>query len=85
MGNSPSEIPLKVLVTGGSGVVGGTVVNELVRRGHTVRLLSRNAVEDAARWNDTVEPWPATITDSAAITGSADDCDAVLHVAGIVS
>jgi NADH dehydrogenase len=78
-------MPLKVLVTGGSGVVGQTVVSELVRRGHSVRLLSRNALEDAARWNDTVEPWPATITDAARIRGSADGCDAVLHVAGIVS
>ena len=76
---------MKVLVTGGTGVVGQASVTELVKRGHEVRLLSRNAVRDSAQWPDTVEPWPASVTDAEKIRGSADGCDVVLHVAGIVA
>ncbi|MEO8193018.1 MAG: NmrA family NAD(P)-binding protein [Gemmatimonadales bacterium] len=36
---------MKVLVTGGTGVVGQAAVTELVRRGHSVRLLTRNALK----------------------------------------
>ena len=76
---------MKVLVTGGTGVVGEGAVSELVRRGHEVRLLSRNALEDAAQWGDSVEPWPASVSEPEKVKGSADGQDVVLHVAGIVN
>jgi len=76
---------MKVLVTGGTGVVGQAVVTELVRRGHSVRLLSRDAVDDVAQWTDSVEAWPASVSDAGRVRGSAEGCDVVLHVAGIVS
>ena len=76
---------MKVLVTGGTGVVGDAVVTELCRRGHSVRLLSRNALEDIDRWEDPVEAWPASVSDGPKLQGSADGCDVVVHVAGIVS
>jgi uncharacterized protein YbjT (DUF2867 family) len=76
---------MKVLVTGGTGVVGKGAVTELARRGHSVRLLSRNAREDIAQWGEQVEPWPASVSEPEGIKGSADGCDVVLHVAGIVS
>jgi NADH dehydrogenase len=76
---------MRVLVTGGTGVVGEAAVTELTRRGHSVRLLSRNALEDAAQWSDKVEPWPASVSEVDKLTGSADGCDLVLHVAGIVA
>ena len=76
---------MKVLVTGGTGVVGRAAVGELVRRGYSVRLLSRGALEDAKEWGDKVEPWPASVSERDAITGSADGCDVVLHLAGIVA
>ncbi len=76
---------MKVLVTGGTGVVGQSVVTRLLARGHTVRLLSRNANEDAKLWEDGVETWPASGSENRKISGSADGCDIVLHVAGIVA
>ena len=76
---------MRVLVTGGTGVVGEAAVTELTRRGHSVRLLSRNALQDAAQWSDGVEPWPASVSETDKLTGSADGCDVVLHVAGIVA
>ena len=75
---------MKVLVTGGTGVVGQAAVTELVKRGHTVRLLSRNATEDARQWPQGVESWPASVSDPSGLSGCAEGCDLVLHVAGIV-
>ena len=48
---------MKVLVTGGSGVLGESVVRELHRAGHTVRMLSRHAGRDQKWWPDGVEGW----------------------------
>ena len=76
---------MQILVTGGTGVVGAGAVSELVRRGHSVRLLSRHAPADVAQWGEGVEPWPASVNDRAGLAGSADRCDLVIHVAGIVS
>ncbi len=76
---------MKVLVTGGTGVVGEAVVSELCRRGHSVRLLSRNATEDVAQWGDATEPWPASVSDADKLVGCAAGCDLVLHVAGIIA
>lgn len=76
---------LSVLVTGGTGVVGQGAVTELLKRGHRVRVLSRNAVQDAAQWGDRVEPWPASISQPERLRGSADGQDVVLHLAGVVS
>jgi NADH dehydrogenase len=76
---------MKVLVTGGTGVVGQASVTELIRRGHEVRLLTRNAVEDSAQWPDSVEPWPASVAEPEKLKGAAENCDLVLHVAGIVA
>ena len=76
--------PMRVVVTGGTGVVGQAAVTELLSRGHTVRLVSRNAAEDAAQWGEAVEPWPGSVSDVATISGCADGHDLILHVAGIV-
>src|SRR3712207_840756 len=76
---------MKILVTGGTGVVGTAAVDALVRRGHTVRLLSRHAADDAEQWPKGIEPWPGSVSDAGAVKGSASDCDAVVHMAGIVA
>jgi uncharacterized protein YbjT (DUF2867 family) len=82
---SVGRMTLSVLVTGGTGVVGQAAVTELVNRGHRVRVLSRNAVQDAAQWGDRVEPWPASVSEPEKLQGSADGQDVILHVAGIVA
>lgn len=76
---------MKVLVTGGTGVVGKSATDHLLRRGHTVRLLSRHAEDDARQWAEGVEPRPGDVSDAEGLRGAADGCDAVLHVAGIVA
>ncbi|MDB4950510.1 MAG: hypothetical protein JWM27_3159 [Gemmatimonadetes bacterium] len=76
---------MKVLVTGGTGVVGRAAVDHLLRAGHTVRLLSRHARHDAQRWPEGVEACECDLGDPARLAGAADGCGAVLHVAGIVA
>ena len=75
---------MKVLVTGGSGVVGRSAITALVERGHTVRLLSRGAAEDVKAWSAAVDAWPGDVASPASIEGAADGCDAVVHLVAIV-
>lgn len=74
-----------MLVTGGTGVVGQAAVTELLRRGHRVRLLSRNAVADVEQWGSSVEPWPASVSEPEKLQGAADGVGVILHLAGIVA
>ncbi len=76
--------PMKILVTGGTGVVGTGTVTELLRRGHTVVLVSRHAADDARQWPSGVIARECDVTDAARLRGAAEGCDAVLHMAGIV-
>jgi uncharacterized protein YbjT (DUF2867 family) len=76
---------MNVLVTGGTGLIGGGLIPALLRRGHSVRLLSRGAQEEAGRWPSGVEPFAGDIADANTIRGAADGCDAVIHIAGIAS
>jgi nucleoside-diphosphate-sugar epimerase len=75
---------MRILVTGGTGVVGTATVRSLLAAGHRVRLLSRHAPEEATRWQGEVEPLAGDVAISADVAGAAADCEAVLHIAGIV-
>lgn len=75
---------MRVLVTGGTGVIGEGLLPVLVGAGHTVRLLSRGAEVDAERWPAEVEPFAADVTDPSSLRGAADTCGAVVHITGIV-
>jgi NADH dehydrogenase len=76
---------MRVLVTGGSGVIGEGLIPELLTRGHAVRLLTRGAAEAVRQWPAGVESYAADVSDEAALYGAADGCDAVVHIAGIVA
>jgi NADH dehydrogenase len=75
---------MRVLVTGGTGVIGVGVIAELIARGHHVRLLSRHAREDARQWEG-VDPFEGDVADASTLRGAAEGRDAVLHIAGIVA
>jgi uncharacterized protein YbjT (DUF2867 family) len=75
---------MKILVTGGSGVIGRGLLPALLQAGHQVRLLTRHADDDARAWPDGVEARTADVADAASLTGAADGCGAVIHVTGIV-
>src|SRR4051812_26480534 len=80
----PSCTGMKVLVTGGTGVVGTGTVTELLKRGHTVVLVARHAARDAKQWPTGVVAHAADVSDPAALRGAADGCDVVLHMVAIV-
>jgi uncharacterized protein YbjT (DUF2867 family) len=64
---------MKILVTGGSGLIGKGVLPKLQERGHDVRELSRHAKDG----------WRGDVADAESIRGAAAGCDAILHIAGI--
>lgn len=75
---------MKILITGGTGVIGTATVTELIGRGHTVRLLSRGADEAHREWERSVEPFAGDVGDPDSIRGAAEGCAAVIHITGIV-
>jgi dihydroflavonol-4-reductase len=79
-----------VLVTGGSGYLGGWCIVELLQRGYrvrtTVRSLSREAdvrasIESLADPGDRMQVLAADLTDDAGWPEAVAGCDYVLHVA----
>lgn len=75
---------MRILVTGGTGVVGTSTVTELVRRGHSVVLLSRHAETDVGQWPSGVSARAGDVARPRSIRGAADGCDVVLHMVGVV-
>ena len=76
---------MRVLVTGGTGVVGRATVDALLARGHELRLMSRNAQDDVKEWKDRVEAFPGDISNETEVRGAADGCEAVVHLTAIVA
>jgi nucleoside-diphosphate-sugar epimerase len=67
-----------ILVTGGSGFLGGAVVRQLVARGDKVRSLQRSdAPQLRALGVDVVR---GDLADSRAVLEAATSCDAVMHI-----
>ncbi|HXG86905.1 MAG TPA: DUF1990 family protein [Vicinamibacterales bacterium] len=64
---------------------GEGLIPQLVKGGHHVVLLSRGAERAAEEWPDQVEAYSADITSATDLTGAANNCDAVVHITGIVS
>ncbi len=75
---------MRVLVTGGTGVVGRSTITALLQRGHSVRLLCRHAHRDAKQWPYGVSPWPGSVAKPSEVERAAAECDAVVHIAGII-
>lgn len=76
---------MKVLVTGGTGVVGPHAVRSLLRGGHAVRLFSRHASEERDSFRGDVEAFDGNLGDEASMRGAAEGCEAVLHLAAVVA
>lgn len=74
---------MKVLVTGGTGVVGEGAIAALLQRGHEVRILSRYGDRGVRRWPRGVEARAGDVASPAEVNGTARGCDAIVHIAGI--
>jgi nucleoside-diphosphate-sugar epimerase len=71
---------MKVLVTGGGGFLGRSVVDRLLERGHAVRAIVRPS-SPRPRWPDTVEVFRADLRVEKDLSPAFDGVDAVLHLA----
>ena len=81
---------MRVLVTGGKGFIGAWIIRRLHRRGITVAVL--DVAEDprlitaiAGLRPHLIDWCIADIVDSAAVKRAADGCDAIIHLAGILT
>ncbi|BDG04448.1 NAD-dependent epimerase/dehydratase family protein [Anaeromyxobacter oryzae] len=75
---------MRVLVTGGTGLVGGAVVRELLSRGHAVRLYARATSDTASLEAAGAEVARGELDDPAAIGAALRGCEGVVHTAGVV-
>jgi nucleoside-diphosphate-sugar epimerase len=79
---------MKILVTGGAGYIGSTLVPLLLNAGHSVRVLdnlSHGGAPLLAVWSDPAfEFVRGDIRDASAITSALSGVDAVVHLAAIV-
>ena len=71
---------MNILITGGSGFIGNYLINELIKHGYTVRVLTRNHTFK----NEKVEIFIGDITDRNSLFLALDGIDAVFHNAAYV-
>lgn len=72
---------MRVLVTGGRGLIGEAAVRELVRRGHEVTSLQRHHAD----LPDSVRQVAGDVTDARVVSKAMAGQDAVVHSAAIVA
>jgi nucleoside-diphosphate-sugar epimerase len=72
-------------VTGGSGFVGGRLVERLVAEGHSVRALARSQAAADAVAERGAEPVRGDLADRAALADGASGCELAFHAAAEVS
>ena len=75
---------MNITITGGTGFVGRSVVNELLRRRHTIRVLARRPDGARSRFNRPVDAVAGSIADPAALERAFAGADAVVHLVGII-
>jgi NADH dehydrogenase len=75
---------MHVFLTGGTGFVGGYVLRELIRHGHTARCLVRSPDARLSEGGAPVERVVGDVTDAASLDDALDGCDAAIHLVGII-
>ena len=75
---------MNVFLTGATGFVGSYVLKELVARGHKVRCLVRTAGRKLSVEAGQVEKVEGDIGDPESLKGKMFECDAVIHLVGII-
>jgi UDP-N-acetylglucosamine/UDP-N-acetyl-alpha-D-glucosaminouronate 4-epimerase len=79
---------MRYLVTGGAGFIGSSIVDELVRRGHSVVVLdnlSTGKESNLASVRDKIELSTGSITDLAAVQAACRGAEYVIHLAARTS
>ena len=76
---------MKVLLTGATGFLGSEIARELVRQGHTLRVLARATSKLDGLAGVTHERVVGDLLDPASIERALEGMDAVIHAAGSTS
>ena len=77
--------PATILITGGTGTIGGMLVRKLVGRGYTVRVLALPDDRAAARFaGEGVDVRTGDITDPQAVNRICEGIATVVHLAAII-
>jgi UDP-glucose 4-epimerase len=79
---------MRVLVTGGAGFIGSHLVEELLQRGDTVRILddfSSGRRENIAPWQSDLEIIEADLRDPARVQQAVNGMELVFHLAAFIS
>ncbi len=75
---------MRALVTGGTGFVGRAVVEELVRHGHAVRVVSRHRPPAGFPAPGREVEWaPGDVGDAEALRRAAEGCEGLVHLVAI--
>ncbi len=75
---------MKIGIIGGTGFVGGYVLDALARDGHSMRVLTRLGNEDKLPSLPDIESVPGDVADEQAVRTCFEGCDAVLYLIGIL-
>jgi len=75
---------MKVGIFGGTGFIGGYLVDALLEAGHTPRVLVRPGSEKKLRRRDDCELVPGDVSDAAAIDATISGCNAAVYSVGIL-
>jgi uncharacterized protein YbjT (DUF2867 family) len=75
---------MKVAVFGGTGFVGGYLVDALIARGHTPRLLVREGSEQKVRQRERCELVSGEIGDPKAVAASLEGTGAAIYLIGLL-
>lgn len=75
---------MDVLLTGATGYVGSYVLRELLRQHHTPHCLVRGSAADLAVQDDAIRVVSGDVTDPASLNGAFAECEAVIHLVGII-
>lgn len=78
-----STPPIRVLVAGAEGFLGSHLLPRLVSRGHRVRATFRDPDGPGRRVAPGVDWRPVDLTRSSDVASLAEDCDVVVHLAGL--
>lgn len=71
---------MNILVTGGTGFIGGYFVPMLINEGHNVRLLVRNIEKARKQFGDKCQYHIGDVTDRDSLKGCCDGIDVVFHL-----
>jgi nucleoside-diphosphate-sugar epimerase len=81
LGLVPGRVTVKVFIAGATGVLGRRLVRQLLKRGHAVTGLARNASNEEAIRSLGGEPRVGELFNSESLARAAESADVIIHAA----